>query len=130
MIQTTFPEKHELVPSELRQSILQRDHYTCHECRQQLPETRLDIHHKIPVRKGGKHVPENLMTLCRKCHKTLEPTHSLKYAYPVSSQDGKVTIAVKKETIKYLQERGRYGDTYDSILTRLLTEYNNKEAST
>lgn len=28
----------------------------------------LHVHHKIPISKGGNHVPENLQTLCEMCH--------------------------------------------------------------
>jgi 5-methylcytosine-specific restriction endonuclease McrA len=61
--------------------ILRRDNYTCQLCGEHhwevnendipLPTTdgHLDIHHKIYVENGGSDAPDNLITLCRECHK-------------------------------------------------------------
>lgn len=44
-------------------------HPLCEMC---LAEGRMtptaEIHHKVPVSKGGRHDEENLMALCRSCH--------------------------------------------------------------
>lgn len=49
----------------VRDEILERDQYCCTQCGS---NDNLDVHHLIPRRKGGKDVPENLLTLCEKCH--------------------------------------------------------------
>ena len=31
------------------------------------------VHHRIPVRKGGTHADDNLLSVCASCHSRLEP---------------------------------------------------------
>lgn len=50
---------------EIRKIVLERDAYKCTAC----GETgSLDIHHIHPKYFGGSHDPQNLVSLCRKCH--------------------------------------------------------------
>lgn len=74
-----------------RNHIFRRDNYTCQNCRDfhaavnengfYLPTTdgELDLHHKIPVSKGGTDDPDNLVTWCRKCHKEWHREHGVEY---------------------------------------------------
>ena len=58
-----------LMTKELRQQIKERDHYTCQICgKVMLDEVGLHIDHIIPIKQGGKSVPENLQVLCDKCN--------------------------------------------------------------
>jgi len=51
--------------SDIRQLVLKRDGFKCVVC----GETgKLDIHHIHPKFFGGTHEPQNLISLCRKCH--------------------------------------------------------------
>ena len=53
----------------LRHFIFKRDHYRCRLCGRY---TRNPVcHHIIPVRLGGTHSPNNLITLCPECHKKI-----------------------------------------------------------
>lgn len=52
---------------ELRKLIYQRDNWTCQMCFKKCHDD-IQCHHIIPERKGGNHMPENLITLCKKCH--------------------------------------------------------------
>lgn len=64
-----------------RNHIMRRDNYTCQKCGEAhycinengipIPTTDglLDIHHIIRVADGGTDAPDNLITLCRECHK-------------------------------------------------------------
>lgn len=66
-----------------RGHILRRDRFTCQICGElhvmysefdlPLPTTdgQLDVHHKVRVCDGGDDSPDNLITLCRECHKKL-----------------------------------------------------------
>ena len=55
---------------ELREYILERDNYTCQKCKLQIGDlSQFHVHHKKPLYKGGKHVEENVTTLCKKCHR-------------------------------------------------------------
>lgn len=61
--------------------ILYRDNFTCQECGEfhadfnhlgvytPVSDGQLDIHHIVPVSQGGGDEPNNLITLCRECHK-------------------------------------------------------------
>lgn len=53
---------------QLRQQILDRDSYTCQSCFKDAE----DIHHIIPRRLGGLDSTNNLVSVCQKCHLTLE----------------------------------------------------------
>ena len=57
------------LPSEVRQQILKRDNYTCQDCGYYYRLSKLHIHHKLAQRYGGTHDPDNLITLCCKCHR-------------------------------------------------------------
>jgi hypothetical protein len=53
----------------LKQKILNRDDNKCYICGK---ETNLHVHHIIPRVHGGPHIPENLITLCSGCHRSVE----------------------------------------------------------
>ena len=49
--------------------VLNRDKYTCQHCKTK--QGILEIHHIIFRSNGGSNEPDNLITLCRKCHRDL-----------------------------------------------------------
>lgn len=53
----------------LREAILKRDNHQCQNC---LKKGRLDVHHFIPVKRGGTDNPDNLISLCHPCHNIVE----------------------------------------------------------
>lgn len=62
-----------LMTSKLRQSIKERDHFTCRQCGisvSQEPNLLLEIDHIIPVSKGGLTTEDNLQTLCWRCNRS------------------------------------------------------------
>lgn len=53
------------IPNETRRAVYRRDGWRCALC----DSTQyLQIHHVIPRSVGGSDFPENLITLCSKCH--------------------------------------------------------------
>lgn len=66
-----------------RGHIFRRDKFTCQICGEfhvkysefniPLPTTdgQLDLHHIKPVTEGGTDAPDNLLTVCRDCHKSI-----------------------------------------------------------
>ena len=63
------------IPPRIRRRILARDGHRCRApgCR----NTRfLEIHHRLPVAAGGKAEPDNLVTLCSRCHRELHRRES------------------------------------------------------
>lgn len=66
-------EQRALMTTKLRQTIKERDNYTCCICgnsTQKEPNLLLEIDHKIPVSKGGLTIEGNLQTLCWKCNRS------------------------------------------------------------
>lgn len=53
----------------LRGHVLWRDGYRCQRCG---AKTTLQVHHIRPIYKGGTHHPNNLITLCKRCHQIVE----------------------------------------------------------
>lgn len=66
---------------EVREEVLARDGHECRFCgvtNEQHEEEYgrgLDVHHIIPEGDGGDDVPNNLVALCRSCHRTMESLH-------------------------------------------------------
>ncbi|MDE6903330.1 MAG: HNH endonuclease [Lachnospiraceae bacterium] len=62
-----------LMTSRLRQSIKERDNFTCKYCGvsvEKEPHLLLEIDHIVPVSKGGMTTEDNLQTLCWKCNRS------------------------------------------------------------
>ena len=65
-------EQRALMTNKLREYIKKRDNYTCCNCGNSIhnePNLLLEIHHIIPVLKGGCTIEDNLQTLCWKCNR-------------------------------------------------------------
>ena len=52
----------------VRAYILHRDNYQCQHCKGHSKEPRLNVHHIVQRSNGGSDRPDNLITLCGKCH--------------------------------------------------------------
>jgi HNH endonuclease len=100
----------------LRQQVLERDNFQCQICLKQFD--KLDIHHIICRRKGGLNIMNNLMSLCVKCHRILEPTR-IKYFHPIIQK----SISLKIETHAELTKLGVYGETIDDIIKKCIEAY-------
>lgn len=62
-----------LMTNSLRNSIKERDNYTCQMCGASITQQSLlllEVDHIIPVAKGGLTTPDNLQTLCWKCNRS------------------------------------------------------------
>lgn len=62
-----------LMTSKLRQTIKERDAFTCKKCGASLnqePNLLLEIDHIVPVSKGGLTTEDNLQTLCWRCNRS------------------------------------------------------------
>lgn len=61
-----------------RETALERDEFECQFCgmaesiHYKVYDAGLQVHHIVPRRFGGTHAPENLITVCRSCHGTVE----------------------------------------------------------
>jgi hypothetical protein len=52
--------------SNTQEYVLCRDKHTCQMCK--IKSGKLNVHHVIWQKNGGSNTPENLITLCEKCH--------------------------------------------------------------
>lgn len=52
----------------LQNYVLCRDKHTCQRCEKNSKNTELQVHHVVWQSHGGSDCPENLITLCSKCH--------------------------------------------------------------
>lgn len=53
----------------IKERVKNRDNRKCFICEY---DVNLDVHHIIPQRMGGSHKEENLITVCKKCHRYIE----------------------------------------------------------
>ena len=87
--------------------IRNRDNYTCQHCKNKHKDSNLDVHHIIFRSNGGSDEPENLITLCRTCHKDL---HNGKIKLKVKGKNkGKLRFATqmnetRSQLLKYYPE--------------------------
>lgn len=56
----------------IRRDILNRDGFSCQEADQRCTSV-LQVHHKIPLSRGGSNSPDNLITLCKFHHSQKHP---------------------------------------------------------
>ena len=87
--------------------VLARDNYQCQSGQKCKHSDKLHVHHIVFRSNGGTNAPENLITLCEKCHKDLH--------------DGKFVLKTKKSKTKHATEMGilksRLKTSFDFIET-------------
>ena len=85
--------------------IRNRDNYTCQYCKNKHKDSNLDVHHIVFRSNGGSDESENLITLCRTCHKDLH--------------NGKIKLKVKGKNKGTL----RFATQMNEIRSQLLKHY-------
>ena len=87
-----------------KRKVKKRDKYTCQaspekvglpKCGRNYRDEELDVHHIIPISKGGKHSFENLITLCSSCHGKLHPHLRLGLDVEISITDRQIVPQVR-----------------------------------
>lgn len=69
------------ISQKTKKIVFQRDHGQCIFCKQKgLPEA-----HVVSRAHGGLGVPQNIITVCRKCHNKLDQTTARVYMIPVAN---------------------------------------------
>lgn len=78
-------------PASVRRAVYQRDDYTCRDCAHRgIPgkgEGAIQAFHLKPVREGGEHTLDNLITLCYECRRTREKLRRNQTASPYRRSD-------------------------------------------
>lgn len=107
---TSFTEK-------VQEEILERDGHRCYVCESDCE--KLEIHHILKRRLGGSNNPENLITLCVKCHRAIETNseeHALRVCYKKAKQvingykDPGLTNVEKINSLRFVLE-----STFDTL---------------
>ena len=65
----SFNYKYNMINETLRHNISYRDNYLCRVCN---TDTNLEIHHIVKIIHGGNNSPNNLITLCKSCHRAID----------------------------------------------------------
>jgi len=63
----------------IRKQVLARDNFRCRTC-----GIRLEVHHVVPLSKGGTNDPDNLITLCSKCHRAIHQAQKFEGKKPIT----------------------------------------------
>lgn len=88
----------------IRKRVLDRDGHACRFCgtsneeHREEHDTGLHVHHIIPEGEGGEDTPENLITVCCGCHRTLENTHAKAVAQIERERSGETARAKASAT--------------------------------
>lgn len=77
----------------LRDQVLTRDNNQCQLC--ETTQKRLDVHHIIKRKFGGRDVLENLLSLCRSCHAKLDKPTS--HPIGLSQLNVRMSVQLKRD---------------------------------
>jgi len=88
---------------ERRRIVLNRDGERCNKCSKYLWNHDFDIHHKIPLSKGGSNKTDNLILLCKRCHSKEHGNRNIS-KNQIHNNTG---FSQRIENIKYAIENGR-----------------------
>lgn len=78
--------------------VLNRDNYTCQNCKGKHKDSKLEVHHIVFRSQGGSDEESNLITLCHTCHKDL---HSEKISPKLSGKaKGNLKYATQMNSIR------------------------------
>jgi hypothetical protein len=87
-----------------RDTVLERDGHQCRICG--TSDRQLEVHHATPQSEGGSDDPENLLTLCDRCH-TLVHSRTREEEVPLDSEEERVDLTQSDlAIIKALSEVG------------------------
>ena len=81
-----------------KEMVLNRDNYTCQNCKGKHKDSKLEVHHIVFRSQGGSDEENNLITLCHTCHKNL---HSGKISPKLSGKiKGNLKYATQMNSIR------------------------------
>lgn len=119
----------------LREEVLERDGYECRFCgitedeHKEKYNKSLSLHHIIKERDGGKTEADNLITVCKKCHMTLENTQADALSKIKKEEHGYQDLIDKIENLEdevdYLKEEDDISRSAWAALEKATTQYGN-----
>lgn len=107
-----------LITKTLREQVLTNYNNICQECKRS--DLKLDIHHIVPREFGGTNDLNNLIPLCRSCHKKIEYQTKKYTKFNSYNPKSTTTINIKKSTYQRLLKLGSMGQTIDDVFKMIL----------
>ena len=105
----------------VKSAVLNRDNYTCQICGEK--DTRLEVHHIQFRSKGGSNRMDNLVTLCRDCHKQI---HSGGLVFDKKIKSFKHASHINIMRSRLVEElRLEFGNVFETF--GYLTKYNREK---
>ena len=110
----------------VRERVLRRDGYECRFCgvsndtHQNEHGSGLHAHHIIPAADGGRDLPDNLITVCNSCHRTLEETHGRAVSEMQRQDDYTDDVAALATVFQEYRDRWR---EYDDKLIEFIKKH-------
>ena len=118
--------KYDYDSQNIKECVRRRDNNTCQICHEKCtnePGKRANVHHLLPVSKGGTNTPGNLVTLCEYCHQKL---HAGKVQYKGTAQNKSLLSIpltalniIKNSLVKKLREKYDNVYTTDGVMTKI-----------
>lgn len=81
--------------NQIKDKVLKRDHYKCYVCES---DSDIEVHHILKQSLGGNHDMNNLVTLCRSCHRSIE-TQDEDYAVKKCIKNARKNFGLKNDKV-------------------------------
>jgi hypothetical protein len=104
-----------------RYEVLSRDEHKCQICLKSFPT--LELHHLIPLKQNGSDSPDNLISVCRKCHNLIELSRKGRKKTGVIPSS---TIRIKEVTKSRMDSLILPKSNYDEIINMALDSLQDK----
>jgi hypothetical protein len=122
------------ISKKIRSDVLSRDGNQCRRC---YARRDLELHHLVPVSRGGSNIETNLITLCVGCHNYVEKNYALsnmtilnvltqiicdKHIGPINNESKKsnyrlIAVSVKiYDRLKMVKGKQSFGVTIEHLL--------------
>lgn len=118
------------LPNRVRREVLERDNFTCRDCKQRATDDNpVEVDHILPLSQGGTDHPGNLQVLCHRCNngkgagtpkeRTMARVTTL-YVMPPADADESVPDGAYKPTAKQREFRETVGISLEEGITSLV----------
>ena len=106
--------------------VLNRDNYTCQQCKKHKDELKLHVHHVKFRSNGGTDAPTNLVTLCESCHNKLHDSpNAQEKSFKLQKKVQKQTKHATEVSILRSQLLKKFGSIEETF--GYITKFNREE---
>ncbi|WP_025025718.1 HNH endonuclease [Caldalkalibacillus mannanilyticus] len=110
----------------VKEAVLRRDSYHCYICEN---DKELEVHHVLPRRLGGNHELDNLVTLCKRCHRHIETgnvTHAISKCFENAKKHYGLKTYKEKVRLSKIEQLSYFYNEMESLYKKLV-ESNTEE---